>query len=151
MSNNFRYYLRVRYSECDAQKVVFNARYGEYVDVATVEFFRAIGFGFEVVDYHLVKQTVEWKSPARLDDVLELTVSVTHLGTTSFTIVTDIRRADEDRIITTVETVNVLIDGISMKKVPIPADLRKALERGAPGIVVDHAGYSGKFSAKIQD
>ena len=28
----FRYYLRVRYIECDAQKVVFNSRYSEYVD-----------------------------------------------------------------------------------------------------------------------
>lgn len=144
MADNFRYYLRVRYSECDAQKVVFNARYGEYVDVATVEFFRAMGFGLETVDYHLVKQTLEWKSPARLDDVLELSMSVSHLGTTSFTIVTDVRRAGDARIITTVETVSVFIDGVSMKKEPIPADIRAALERGAPGVVVDHAGYFGK-------
>src|SRR5215471_11055882 len=39
----FRYYLRVRYIECDAQKVVFNSRYGEYVDVGINEFLRAIG------------------------------------------------------------------------------------------------------------
>ena len=29
MTAPFRYYLRVRYQECDAQHVVFNARYGE--------------------------------------------------------------------------------------------------------------------------
>jgi acyl-CoA thioester hydrolase len=39
----FRYYLRVRYSECDSQKVVFNARYGEYVDLAVTEYVRAAG------------------------------------------------------------------------------------------------------------
>ena len=33
MALPFRYYLRVRYIECDAQKVVFNSRYSEYVDV----------------------------------------------------------------------------------------------------------------------
>src|SRR5262249_24046289 len=33
MTPPFRYYLRVRYIECDAQKVVFNSRYGEYIDV----------------------------------------------------------------------------------------------------------------------
>jgi len=32
----FTLYLRVRYGECDAQKVVFNARYADYVDVATI-------------------------------------------------------------------------------------------------------------------
>ena len=39
----FRYYLRVRYIECDAQKVVFNSRYSEYVDVSINEFLRAAG------------------------------------------------------------------------------------------------------------
>jgi hypothetical protein len=39
----FRYYLRVRYIECDAQKVVFNSRYSEYVDVGINEFLRAAG------------------------------------------------------------------------------------------------------------
>ena len=43
MNQPFRYYLRVRYIECDAQKVVFNSRYGEYVDVSINEFLRAIG------------------------------------------------------------------------------------------------------------
>ena len=37
MSGHFRYYLRVRYGECDAQKVVFNARYADYIDLATTE------------------------------------------------------------------------------------------------------------------
>ena len=45
MSLPFRYYLRVRYGECDAQKVVFNARYGDYLDISLLEFLRAIGFG----------------------------------------------------------------------------------------------------------
>jgi hypothetical protein len=41
MSRRFRYYLRVRYQECDAQHVVFNARYGDYIDLACFEFLRA--------------------------------------------------------------------------------------------------------------
>ena len=75
----FRYYLRVRYQECDAQLVVFNARYGDYVDIATIEFFRAIGLAEEVAamtfDVQLVKQTTTWKAPARNNQVLEMSVS----------------------------------------------------------------------------
>ena len=41
MSQRFRYYVRVRYQECDAQHVVFNARYGDYIDLACFEFLRA--------------------------------------------------------------------------------------------------------------
>jgi acyl-CoA thioester hydrolase len=79
MTHPFRYYLRVRYGECDAQKVVFNARYGDYVDLASGEFFRALGYGEELasgeLDFQLVRQTFEWKAPARFDQVLEIAVS----------------------------------------------------------------------------
>src|SRR5262245_38413749 len=34
----FRFLLRVRYGEVDAQKVVFNARWGDYVDLAVTEY-----------------------------------------------------------------------------------------------------------------
>ena len=110
----FRYYLRVRYIECDAQKVVFNSRYGEYVDVAINEFLRAIGVLPEFLegnlDFQLVKQTVEWKAPARFDQVLELSIAAIRLGTTSFTVGTTFRIAGDERVIVTVETVYVLVD-----------------------------------------
>ena len=141
MADHFKYYLRVRYSECDAQKVVFNARYADYVDIATTEFLRASCPDFGFIEYHLVKQTIEWKSPARFDQVLELSVAVQHLGTTSFTIVTDFRVAGHEQLITRAETVNVFIDPATMKKTSIPASLKAALERGAPGTAIDHAGY----------
>ncbi|MEI6827630.1 MAG: thioesterase family protein [Desulfuromonadales bacterium] len=148
MADHFRYYLRVRYSECDAQKVVFNARYADYVDIATTEFLRASCTGFGFIEYHVVKQTIEWKAPARFDQVLELSLSVQHLGTSSFTIATEIRVAGQEQLITRAETVNVLIDAETMQKTTIPTALRAALEKGAPGKVIDHAGYFGHASAK---
>ena len=98
----FRYYLRVRYGECDAQKVVFNSRYSDYVDVSINEFLRAIGILADFVsghlDFQLVKQTIEWKAPARFDQVLELSIMATRLGTTSFTLATEFRIADPGSI-----------------------------------------------------
>jgi len=141
MTAQFRYYLRVRYSECDAQKVVFNARYADYVDIATTEFLRASCADFGFIEYHVVKQTIEWKAPARFDQVLELSLSAQHVGTSSFTIATEIRVAGQEQLITKAETVNVFIDADTMQKTAIPADLRAALVKGAPGTVTDHAGY----------
>jgi acyl-CoA thioester hydrolase len=142
----FRYYLRVRYIECDAQKVVFNSRYGEYVDVAINEFLRAIGVLDDFVagrlDFQLVKQTIEWKSPARFDQVLELSIAATRLGNTSFTVATDFRIAGGDgRVIVAVETVYVLVDAVTLTKLPLPEELRTALGRGAAGASTDHAAY----------
>ena len=145
----FRYYLRVRYIECDAQKVVFNSRYSEYVDVSINEFLRAIGVLPEFLegrlDFQLVKQTVEWKAPARFDQVLELSIAATRLGTTSFTIATAFRIAGadrvDDRVIATAETVYVLVDAATLTKLALPDSLRAALEGGAGGKVTDHAAF----------
>jgi len=141
----FRYYIRVRYGECDAQKVVFNTRYAEYVDVSVNELLRAAGlhqqFVFGELDFQLVKQTIEWKAPARFDQVLELSVTTTRLGTTSFTLFTEFRIAGDARVIVTIETVYVLVDAKTLAKTPLPDDVRAALQHGAAGQVVDHAAY----------
>lgn len=145
MSAPFRYYFRVRYAECDAQKVVFNARYGDYVDLGFSELLRAIGYGEAMasgaVDFQLVKQTFEWKSSARYDEVIELSPRVVHLGNTSFTLFTEFRIAGKEQVFVTAETVYVHVDAHSLSKQPLPAALRAALERGAPGVVIDHAGH----------
>lgn len=141
----FRYYLRVRYGECDAQKVVFNTRYAEYVDVSVAELLRACGihdqFVYGELDFQLVKQTIEWKAPARFDQVLELSIAATRLGNTSFTLLTEFRIAGDTRVIVTIETVYVLVDAKTLIKMPLPDQVRAALQDGARGRVTDHAAY----------
>ena len=139
----FRYYLRVRYVECDAQKVVFNSRYSEYADVGMTEFLRAAGIHHEFargpLDFQLVKQTIEWKSPAHFDEVLEVAMETRKLGTTSFTVSAEFRIAGQDRAIVTIETVYVLVDAATLTKMPLPDRIRGALTNGARGKITDHA------------
>jgi acyl-CoA thioester hydrolase len=142
----FRYFLRVRYQECDAQHVVFNARYGEYIDMACFEFLRAAlprpsdatDGTFEI---QTVRQVVEWKRPARFDDVLEISVQTGRIGSTSFTLSFDIRRAGEADPLVTSETVYVHLDPKTWTKREIAPAMRAALEAGAAGKSTDHAGY----------
>ena len=94
-----------------------------------------------VLDYQSVKLTLEWKGSARFDQVLELSIRAKQLGNTSFTISTEFRIAGEDAVIATAETVHVCVAPETLQKMPLPADFRTALERGAPGAIVDHAGY----------
>lgn len=144
MSPPFRYYLKVRYGECDAQKVVFNARYGDYVDLASSEFINALGFVSEAgsgqLDWQLVKQTIEWKAPARFGNVVEISVSTLRLGRTSFTLGFDFRVFGREGITAHCETVYVLVDGKTLGKRELPANFRASLERGASGRICDHAG-----------
>ena len=146
MTQRFRYYLRVRYQECDAQHVVFNARYGDYVDLACFEFMRAaLPRPTDVFDgtfeTQTVRQMVEWKAPARFDDVLEVSVRVGRFGTTSFTLSFELRRAGEADALVTAETVYVHVDPKTWKKREIAPHMRAALEAGAAGKTTDHAGY----------
>ncbi len=150
MSEPFRFRLRVRYAECDPQGIVFNARWGDYVDVACTEYTRAIfgaiaaeDIGF---DWRLVRQLKEWKAPARFDDVIEARVRTVRIGTTSFTIGTEFHRHPDGLLLATAETVYVVVDSKDYKKTPIPASQRAALEQGASGRLVDHAGSTSSPS-----
>ena len=72
MNEPFRYRFRVRYNECDAQRVVFNARYADYVDLAMTEFMRALGCGYTELlarglDNQVVRLTLDWRAPARFE------------------------------------------------------------------------------------
>jgi acyl-CoA thioester hydrolase len=56
----FVHTLRVRYAEIDGQKIVYNAHYLTYLDLAFTEYFRAIGIQFveaSAFDTALVKAT----------------------------------------------------------------------------------------------
>jgi acyl-CoA thioester hydrolase len=146
MTQRFRYYLRVRYQDCDAQKVVFNARYGDYFDVACIEFLRAalpnpqdaMDGTFEIQS---VRQVTEWKASAHFDDVLDISMWTSRIGTTSFTLSAEFRRAGTGDMLTCIETTYVHVDHATFTKRAIEPRMRAALEAGAAGKVVDHAGY----------
>lgn len=139
----FRYLLRVRYGECDAQRVVYNARYGDYADIAAGEFLRVVwgdacfGGGY---DYQLVRQVLEWKAPLRYDEVVEISVSLGRIGTTSFVLSMTYRALNSPIAAATAETTYVMVTDPDVLKVAVPPDLRHKLELGAPGVTIDHAG-----------
>jgi acyl-CoA thioester hydrolase len=149
MSQRFRYYLRVRYQECDAQHVVFNARYGDYVDLAATEYLRTVwggavfGGGY---DYQLVRQLIEWRSPLHWDDIVQIAVSTARIGNTSFVLAMELRPLGAPKAVAAAETTYVLTTEHELVKCAIPDDLRRRLEDGAPGVVIDHAG-AGTASA----
>ncbi|MFJ4029938.1 acyl-CoA thioesterase [Paenarthrobacter sp. NPDC089989] len=87
----FSHRIRVRYHETDAQTFLFNSRYLEYADVAMTEFFRSLGWTYpqmlaEGFDPSVVKTSLEFRSPARLDDLVEVQVRCSRVGTSSLTL-----------------------------------------------------------------
>ena len=132
--DGFVYRFRVRYGECDAQGIVFNARWADYVDIAATEFTRVVFGSVDPaaggVDWRLRRQVLEWRAPGRFDDILEARVSTLAVGTTSFTLRTAFHRADRpDRAdpLVTAETVYVIVEPGTGSKQPVPERHRAAL------------------------
>ena len=143
----FRYYLRVRYQECDTQQVVFNCRYSDFADLAVTQFLmaampdrRLYDGGFEI---QVKKQTIEWFAPARFNDVVEVATWVSSFGRSSFNVRFEMRIAGEPDMIAVSDTVYVHVTGQNgiWKSAPLPDRERALLEAGARGKLIDHAGY----------
>lgn len=145
MANAFEFLFRVRYGECDAQGVVFNARYGDYVDLALTEYMRAamggynalVNMGFET---QVVRLLTEWKAPARFDDVLKASVYPSHFGNTSFTVNFDFVNTSSNVLVATSQATYVLVDAKNFTKQLIPVQIKSALQEGAVGKQINQAG-----------
>lgn len=143
----FRLFLRVRYAECDAQGVVFNARYGDYVDLAATEFYRAIAGGYDKMiqqgaDTQVVSLKTDWSAPAHFDEVLCCDVRLERIGNTSFSLSVDFTELQDQRAVAKATIVYVTVTPREHEKIPVPGFLREALENGAKGRFFDLAGIA---------
>jgi acyl-CoA thioester hydrolase len=123
-----RHQLRIRYGECDMQQVVFNANYLAYIDDAIDTWFRTALGDFESVgfDFMIKKLTLEWQSPARFGEVLELAVGVQRWGTTSFDV--GVVGTVDGRPVITATAVYVSTTPGAPTPVPVPEVVRRALD-----------------------
>jgi acyl-CoA thioester hydrolase len=127
----FRHRFRVRYAECDAQSVVFNAHYFAYFDLALTELFRDVFGGYESmldrqVDLVVGEASARFLAPARFDDELEVAVTVARLGTTGVTTHYDLLRDGERLVEGTVR--HVVVNLGTHEKTAIPDWMREGLE-----------------------
>jgi len=128
----FVHELRVRYGECDPQGIVFNPNYLLYFDTAFTELWReAVGpwsqmgeLGFDAVVAHA---SLDFRSPARFDDVIALHLRIERLGTTSITTRMEVRRDDE--LLVEGQLRHVVVSRETWRPAEIPDQVREALER----------------------
>ena len=89
----FRFQLRVYWEDTDAGGVVFYANYLKFFERARTEWLRSLGHEQERmrtdagVVFIVTDTTLRYRSPARLDDLLAITVDVKHAGRAQMTIV----------------------------------------------------------------
>jgi acyl-CoA thioester hydrolase len=120
--------IRVYYDDTDAGGIVYHANYLVFAERGRTEYLRAVGF-----DHHAVMERfklllvirhidIEYRAPARLDDVLELKTSVESCGRTSV-----MMRQVFTRDSKLIAEMKVTVVGISPDGKPhaLPAELRE--------------------------
>jgi acyl-CoA thioester hydrolase len=126
----FTHTLRVRYSECDPQGVVFNANYIAYFDVLITELWREVAGGYQEMleagaDMVVAEVTVRFLGPAAFDDEIDFEVRVTRLGETAVS--TRVNGSTGGQPVVEADMRHVFIDPTTKAKRPIPTDVRDAL------------------------
>ena len=124
-STEFILPIRVYIEDTDAGGIVYYVNYLKYIERSRTEFLRSLGYGKAAVigdDLLLVVRSVEadYLSPARLDDEILATASLTKVANTYVIFEQEVRRHEEVLCRATVKVACVSPKAGSMKPSPMP-------------------------------
>lgn len=128
----FSWPTRVYWEDTDAGGVVYHAQYLAFLERARTEWMRAQGYGQELLrlDHDLVfavrAMQIDFLRPARLDDALQVGVSLRECRRASAVFAQDVRRGDEVLLTATVRV--AALDAAGFRPRPIPQPLQDGLK-----------------------
>lgn len=125
--------LRVYYQHTDAGGVVYHARYLDFMEAARTELLHRLGFdlaelaGREHVLFIVYRMEVDYRRPARLDDMIEATAAIRKAGRARLEFEQTVRRRDEVLVAATVHV--ACMDARTHRPVPLPERLRTTIQQ----------------------
>ena len=131
------YSRRLRFSDCDAQGIVYNPTYLVYWDDAFTDYMDAIGcpWNFMVAngdDVVLARTEIDYRRSARMGQVVSTTARVVGIGRSSITF--EYLTTESGETVVEGRQVQVIVDHETMQPKAVPAYLRKMIAR--------HEGWS---------
>lgn len=128
------YVRKVRYSDTDAQGIVFNGNYAKYFDDTVTDLFDAIGYPWGEVEIVLARMEIDFRSPARLGETIVTGGRVDRIGNTSLTVRLATWEETEERSVAEATQIQVVVSGEDFRPVPVPDDLVSAIEAVQGGV-----------------
>jgi acyl-CoA thioester hydrolase len=132
MSNNFSAKYRVYYEDTDAGGIVYYANYLKFFERARTDFLRSLNIvqselmAKENLVFVVRKCEVDYLTPARMDDLVEVSVAVTKINPASIMMFQEMKKSDKILSRLTVQIACVRADGIKPER--IPANLVKLFQ-----------------------
>jgi acyl-CoA thioester hydrolase len=136
MAEPFRHRLRVRWSECDLQGVVFYPNYLAYFDHLLTELWReSVGSYARIqelgIDLVVAEAGIRYRVSARFDEEIEIAATITRLGMTSMTMGLSVERVGDGVLLAEGELRHVFVDPGTFEKREMPEQVRDRLRRYA--------------------
>jgi len=123
--------LRVYYEDTDAGGVVYYANYAKYLERGRTEWLRALGLEHASLAatthriFVVTRLSLQYRKPARLDDVLTVHTGVAHLGRASLEFAQSVRRGAELLCDATVQV--ACVHAQTFRPAALPAQVRELL------------------------
>ena len=130
MSNEFIHKVKVYYEDTDAGGVVYYSNYLKFLERARTEMINTIGLSNKkLLEEHktliIVKScNVEYLSPSKLEDTLQIHSSIESFNKASFVIIQNIKKDDNLILKAKLKLVTVNQEG---KPIKVPSTLEKQL------------------------
>jgi len=123
--------VRIYYEDTDAGGVVYHANYLRYLERARSEYLR--GYGLSVQEMHdagiifpVVAIEINYRAPAKLDDLLEVETVVFAVKNSSFVLGQKVfRKADRKLLVDAKVTLACVGEGMRARRLPV--ELRELL------------------------
>jgi len=118
--------LRIYYEDTDAGGVVYHANYLGFFERARTEFLRCRGLSVKELHedgyiFPVVRVEIDFRSPARLDDLLRIDTTVLEVGKTSFTLLQQATRTADDKLLAEAKVTLVCVaPGMKARRLPAP-------------------------------
>jgi acyl-CoA thioester hydrolase len=128
----FHWPVRVYWEDTDAGGVVYYANYLKFLERARSEWLRALGFEQDVlrdedgVVFVVRRVTIDYVSPARFNDELDVSVHLRQVGRASLSVRQELMRGSSR--LAEAEVTLACIDAARFKPAKIPAPILQALD-----------------------
>ena len=124
--------IKVRYSEVDCQKIVYNSHYLTYYDISLSEMLDSLIDQSRYVsetnnDFHTVGVEMNFKKPAELNDNLEVYTSIKKIGDSSIKFFQEIYKSGTNNLLNEAYITWVNTDQSTMKSASLPNEIKEKL------------------------
>ena len=132
MNSNFTFEIRTRYGETDQMGVIYYGIYPQYLEVARVEWLRSLGISYKELEalgvmLPVVSLQINYKRPARYDELLSITLTLRERPTSKITFDYQIFN-EEKQLLAEANTTLVFVNKETFKPIKCPDCILEKIE-----------------------